>query len=109
MNRMNPLDGFEVSDNGLRFANLSERYGFADAGTRYEMSWSVHDNDADTVRSLSDTDTLLPLPANTVLTGDTYLMAEIRSRNDAFPAWNQPVRVYLRGTGGTFDLVGIER
>ena len=110
---MNPLDEFEASDDGLRFANLSERHGFADAGTRYEMSWSVYDNDADTVRSLSDTvtrtDTLLPLPADTVATGDTYLMAEIRSRNDAFPVWNKPVRIYLRQTGGMFDVVGIER
>ena len=113
MNRVNPLDEFEVSDDGLRFTNLSERYGFADAGTRYEMSLSVYDNDADTVRSLTDTvtrtDPLLPLPVNTVPTGDTYLMAEIRSRHDAFPAWNQPVRVYLRQTGGTFAVVGIER
>ena len=115
MNRVNPLDAFEVSDEGLRFANLSERYGFADAGTRYEMSWSVYDNDAGTVRSLSDSvtrsDTLLPLPASTgpAPTGDTYLMAEIRSRHDAFPAWNQPVRVYLRSTAGTHAVVGIER
>ena len=38
MNRMNPLDEFELSDDGIRFSNLSERYGFAEAGTRYEMS-----------------------------------------------------------------------
>lgn len=113
MNRMNPLDEFQVTDEGLRFANLSERYGFAEAGTRYEMSWSVYDNNTDTVRALTDTvtrtDALLPLPTNTVPTGDTYLMAEIRSRHDAFPTWNQPVRVYLRPDGGTFDVVGIER
>ena len=77
------------------------------------MRWSVYDNDPDTVRALRDvvtrTDTLLPLPENTALTGDTYLMAEIRSRHEAFPAWNQPVRVYLRPTGGTFEVVGIDR
>jgi len=113
MNRVNPLDEFEVTDEGLRFANLSERYGFAEAGTRYHMSWSVYDNDTATVRPLTDAatrpDTVLPLPANIAVTGETYLMAEIRSRHDAFPAWNQPVRVYLRQTDGTFDVVGIER
>ncbi len=113
MNRVNPLDEFEVTGQGLRFANLSERYGFAAAGTQYEMSWSVYDNTTDAVQVLTETvtrtDALLPLPANTVLTGDTYLMAEIRSRHDAFPAWNQPVRVYLRSTGGTLVVVGIER
>ena len=113
MNRVNPLDEFEVTGAGLRFVNLSERYGFAEAGTSYEMSWSVYDNDADTVRPLTDavtrSDTLLPLPENTGLTGDTYLMAEIRSRHDAFPAWNEAVRIYLRPAGGSFDVVGIER
>ena len=113
MNRVNPLDEFEVTDEGLRFANLSERYGFAEAGTRYQMSWSVYDDDTATVRSLTDTatrsDTVLPLPANISLTGNTYLMAEIRSLHDRFPVWNQPVRIYLRPTGGTFDVVGIER
>ena len=113
MDRVNPLDKFQVSDDGLRFANLSERYGFADAGTGYEMSWSVYDNSTDRVRALTDTvtrtDMLLPLPAGTEFTGDTYLMAEIRSHHDAFPAWSQPVRVYLRPTGGTYDVVGIER
>ena len=113
MSRVNPLDEFEVSEDGLRFANLSERYGFAEAGTRYEMSWSVYDNDTDTTLALTDAttriDTLLPLPGNTLPAGDTYLLAEIRSRHDAFPAWNRPLRVYLRPTVGTFAVVGIER
>ena len=113
MNRMNPLDEFQVTDDGLRFANLSERYGFADARTTYEVTWSVFDNNTDAVQVLTDavtrTDTLLPLPASTTLTGDTYLMAEIRSRHDAFPAWNEPVRVFLRPAAGRFNVVGIER
>ena len=113
MNRVNPLDEFQVTDDGLRFANLSERYGFADAGATYDVAWSVFDNVADAVRPLRDTvtrtDTLLPLPAGTALTSDTYLMAEIRSRHDGFPAWNEPVRVYLRPAGETFTIVGIER
>ena len=113
MNRVNPLDEFQVTDDGLRFANLSERYGFADAGTTYEVTWSVFDNDAGTTRALRDTvtrtETLLPLPENPTLTGDTYLLAEIRSLHDAFPVWNAPVRVYLRPQDGTFDVVGIER
>ena len=113
MSQVNPLDEFQVTAAGLRFSNLSERYGFADAGTTYEVAWSVFDNDAGTTRALRDTvsrtDTLLPLPASAALTGDSYLMAEIRSLHDAFPAWNAPVRVYLRPQDGTFDVVGIER
>lgn len=102
-----------TSDDGLRFANLSERYGFAETGATYEMYWSVYDNAADTVRSLTDTttrvDTLLLLPVTTMPNGDTYLMAEVRSLHDAFPVWNQPLQVYLRTTDGTFVVVGVER
>ena len=113
LNRVNPLDEFQVSGEGLRFANLSERYGFAEAGTMYESTWSVYDNDADSVRTLGDPrvgpDTLLPLPVSSTLAGDTYLMAEIRSVHDTFQAWNRPVRVYLRPSAETFDVVGVER
>jgi hypothetical protein len=113
INRVNPIDEFEVTAEGLRFANLSERYRFADPGTTYEVAWSVYDNTTDTARPLADavtrTDTVVPVPANPSLTGDTYLRAEIRSRHDDFPAWSEPVRVYLRRDGGTFDVVGVER
>ena len=59
--------------------------------------------------AVTRTDTVVPVPANPSLTGDTYLRAEIRSRHDDFPAWSEPVRVYLRRDGGTFDVVGVER
>jgi hypothetical protein len=112
MNRVNPIDEFDVAADGLRFANLSERYGFAEPGTTYEVAWSVYDNDVDRVRRLTDTTlgaTTVPLPADPGLDGDAYLMAEIRSVHESFPAWNTPVRVYLRPSGESFDVVGIER
>jgi hypothetical protein len=113
MARVNPLDEFALSGSRLEFANLAERYGFAEAGTRYEFSWSVYDNQTGDVRSLTEpatgAETELALPAGATLTGDTYLMVEIRSMHPDFPAWNQPVTVYLRPAGGSFDLVGIDR
>ena len=50
VNRLNPLDRFEVTADGLRFVNLAEEYGFADGGTSYRVQWSVYDNAADTTR-----------------------------------------------------------
>ena len=89
-NRVNPIDEFKVTAEGLRFANLSERYRFAEPGTTYEVAWSVYDNATDTVVPLADpvtrTDTVVPAPANPSLTGDTDLRAEIRSRYDDFPS-----------------------
>ncbi len=113
MNRVNPIDEFTLSGDTLDFANLSERYGFAEPGTTYAVSWSLYDNAADGLRGLTTTATQtaasIRLPAEPGLEGDSYLMAEIRSVREDFPAWNQPVRVYLRPTGEGFDLVGIER
>lgn len=112
MARVNPLDEFALLGSRLEFANLAERYGFA-AGTRYEFAWSVYDNQTGDVRSLTEPATGaepgLALPAGATLTGDTYLMVEIRSMHADFPAWNQPVTVYLRPTGASFHLVGIDR
>ena len=113
MARMNPLDEFSLTNAGLSFANLAERYGFAAAGTRYETSWSLYANDTGAVVDLSEpmtgSDTVLTLPTDAPLTGNSYLMAQIRSLHPDFPAWAAPVRVYLRPNGGRFDLVGIDR
>jgi|TARA_B100002003_G_scaffold222336_1_gene226058 hypothetical protein len=113
INRVNPIDEFEVGADGLRFVNLSERYGFAESGTAYDVEWSVYDNGTDGVRGLTDSATqsatTVRLPANPGLDGDAYLMAEIRSVHADFPAWNEPVRVYLRPNSATYDVIGIER
>ena len=37
LDRLNPLDRFEVTSDGLRFVNLSEEYGFAEPGTTYRV------------------------------------------------------------------------
>ena len=51
INVLNPLDEFRVSDEGLAFANLSERYGsVAPESTTYRVTWSLYDNQAATVR-----------------------------------------------------------
>jgi hypothetical protein len=113
MARMNALDEFALTNGGLAFVNLAERYGFAAAGTRYETSWSLYANDTGAVLGLSEPttggETVLALPTDAPLTEETYLMADIRSLHPDFPAWAAPVRVYVRPNGGRFDLVGIDR
>ncbi len=115
LNRLNPIDEFEVTANGLEFANLSERYGFAEPGSTYRVEWSVYANGTESLRSLGgsreQSDTRVPLPdASGVSAGsDLFLLAEIRTLHGDHPRWSRPVRVYLRPTGGTFQVVGIER
>ena len=43
INRLNPIDEFLVTTDGLAFTNLSERYGFAPPGTSYRVRWSVYE------------------------------------------------------------------
>jgi hypothetical protein len=114
LNLLNPLDEFEVAADGLRFANLSERYGFATSGTTYDVSWSAFDNAAgratEVLRRLTTTVSTIPLPRmDPDADGNRLLLAEIVSRHPDHPAWAQPVRVYLRWGGTRYDVIAIER
>ena len=115
MDRLNPLDEFEVTSDGLRFVNLAERYGFATSETTYSVRWSVYDDAANTTRPLGDahdqTATTIAWPSGSAVTdgSDRFLLAEIFSRHDDHPMWNRRVGVYLRSQGATFEVVGIER
>ncbi len=113
LGRINPLDDFVLSSEGLGWTNLGEHYGFASAGTEYEVFWSVYDNGVDDARTVGNpvrsSEPRVGLPEAVTLGDETYLMAEIRSDHPGFPAWASPVRVYLRPTGGGFEIVGIER
>ena len=115
MDRLNPIDEFDVTGEGLRFVNLSEHYGFAEPGTTYQFQWSVYDNRDDSTRVLQEfqetSATTLRLPYASGVTAGTerYLLAEVYAVNDDHQMWNRRVGIYLRPVGETFEVVGIER
>ncbi len=132
LNRVNPIDEFEVTPDGLSFVNLSARYGFAGPetdravaaalGTRsdpyagtYRVRWSVYDNASDSTRPLGDTreqtetTVVLPRVAEITTGSDLFLLAEIHAVWDERPMWNRRVGVYLRPVGESFEVVGVER
>ncbi len=115
LNRVNPIDEFEVADGRLRFANLSERHGFAAPGAVYHVRWFRYDNGSDRAEALGEpresTAPEAPLPRAPVgrAGADHFLLAEIHTRHDDHPRWNRRVGVYLRPAAGTFEVVGIER
>ncbi len=108
INVMNPLAEFRIKGGRLDFTNLSERYGFVDAETRYQTSWSSFDNLSGEHRRLSEPvtsrDPRLELPDS----GSAFLCAEIHSLNEENLHWNTAVLVYLRRSGSGYEIVGIE-
>ena len=115
MDRLNPIDEFDMTAEGLRFVNLSEHYGLAGSDTTYRVQWSVYDDRDGTTRELGSVgetvQTTLPLPEASGVTagGEQYLVAEIHSENPEHPGWNRRVGVYLRPVEMSFAVVGIER
>ena len=112
--RVNPLDEFRITSTALEFTNLAETYDFEAPGTTYNVPWFTYDNPPDTTTPLDApvhlSSPVARLPASTGLDdADMFLMAEVRAVHDAHDAWNTPVRVYLRATSGSFEVVGIDR
>jgi hypothetical protein len=115
INGVNPLDEFRVDGDGLAFTNLSEKYGFMTGATNYRITWSVYDNQEDTVQPLRgpfiQSSTRLPLPDFDYYRAQKglFLLAEIYSLNESHPEWDERIGVYLRPTDGGYEVVGIER
>jgi len=110
INAMNPVAEMEVAGGRLGFVNLSEQYGFAEGETRYESSWSSFDNETGATTPLVEArvsqERSLDLPPGA---RDAFLVAELRSLNEAFPDWRETVRIYLRRGSSGYEVVGVER
>ncbi len=111
INSINPLDEFRIEEGELQFVNLSERYGFVEAATSYEIQWFAFDNETGARRELSEAttqrETRSGLPATP--SAEPFLLAEIRSINLDYPHWGASIGVYLRPGAAGYDIVGIER
>jgi len=111
INAINPLDEFRIQEGSLAFVNLSERYGFVEAETSYEIQWFAYDNGTGARRELSQTsterETRSRLP--TAPSRESFLLAAIRSINSENPHWRTSIEVTLRPGVAEYEIVGIER
>lgn len=123
--RVNPLDGFTVSSDTLCFDNLEVKYGFGTAPRGYAVTWRGYDNEARRplevieggriFESAGSPDlplwrTSLLLPGALAQFPDgSFVLAEITSPGGIPADTQRPVRVFLRKSGGAWELVGIER
>jgi hypothetical protein len=117
INGLNPLADFRVENDALEFTNLSEKYGFVEGNsTKYRVLWHVFDNrQMKRVNPLGEATegvgcvSPLPEPKRLLQDQNLLLLAEISSLHEKHPHWVEPIQVYLRSNGTSYEVVGIER
>lgn len=117
LNRVNPLDEFEVEGEELKFQNLAVKYGFGQNPKMYEITWSEYDNQARSPQGVIERASVAPGgdgTARTAIPPDSsaesgYLFVEIVPSGDAPTEWKAPVSVFLRNRRPGWEVVGIYR
>ena len=95
-----PLDEFRIEDGTLRFTDLERKYGFVES-RRYNVSWSIFDNEKETHQPIPSA-TTFELPTQTAQPG--YYAAKIVADDEA-----KTVTVYIRRSSNRLEIVGIDR
>jgi hypothetical protein len=117
--RTNPLDRFEVSQDGaeVRFENAALRAGAVEGDVAYDVQWAQLDNLANKETPAGGEVRLagaaMKVPENAWGPKDDagyrYAAAKIRALHPANPQWARPLVLTVRDKGGAFDVVGIDR
>ena len=101
LNGLNPLDEFRSTENRLEVTNLSEKYGFVDAQTTYEITWSLYDDADSTVRRVSG-------PIASALTSTTIPTSRIVANRDGYGTSPEPHQVLQLHDGSRIDVRNYE-
>jgi hypothetical protein len=116
--RINPLANPTIdAEQRLTFDNVVLRTGIATINPAYRLRWSAFDNvtrHSTSLGSWTTQDTpVLRIPSAPNAVGgnnQALLMVEVSTLATGYPAWERPVRVYLRArTPATWTIVGLER
>jgi hypothetical protein len=116
----NPLDAFAASSGDetvtLAFDNAAVRLGLAPEGASYRVDFAALDNMRGTERRAGGTVTdakTVAVPAQAWgpqdLSGFRYGIVSIRTVQDGYLHWAEPVRITLRERGGQVTVVGVDR
>ena len=110
--RINPLTRFAVSSSGaLTFENPAVKAGYA-SGPKggYEVTWSSFNNGTGESTPVGSPTTSQDerAQAPSGVSGD-FVKVSIRAIDPPHAPWSKPVDVYFRRSGGSWQLVGVER
>ena len=112
LSRINPLTRFALSSSGaLTFENPAVKAGYAAAPKGgYEVTWSSFNNGTGTSSPIGSPATSQgeSAQAPSGLSGE-IIKASIRAIDPPHAPWSKAVEVYFRRSGGSWQLVGVER
>ncbi len=111
---VNPIVNPSLGPDGrLRFENAAVEAGVASAPAGYRASWARFDNTTGDSRPLGEpvtsTTTSVPTPPELPSAEGIILRADISATESDPAAWQRPVHIYFRRTGGAWTLVGLDR
>ena len=113
LNGVNPIVDIALAANGtLTFTNAAVAAGAATPAAGYTLQWSRFDNETGVHQPIGEevkaTEPSAPAPS-ALPSNAEYVSVAIRSNHPEHPAWNQPVQVYFRRSGGGWKTVGVYR
>jgi hypothetical protein len=107
---VNPTLG---GDGQLRFENAAVSAGVAEPPAGYRASWARFDNTTGESRPLGETvisrTAVIPAPPELPSADGTIIKADISATASDPAAWQRPVHLYFRRSGGAWTLVGLDR
>ncbi len=113
--RVEPLDGFVVSGDSLRFVDLAVENGFKASPGEYRLSWREYDHrQGEPGRTIRGEEkgfrSPVPLPEEIhSAPSGTYYFVEFTSEVDATTGRNRSVRVFFRVEDEEIRVVGLQR
>lgn len=101
-----------ANDGVLTFDNVAVRHGIGGAPIRYDVTWSIYDNDRRVHTPIGNTGSVTTMtshaPESILRATAGFVSVRIEAVHPTFPGW-RPVQLYFRREGAGWRLAGLDR